>query len=385
MGRKALVLTSVQSLFLYGTLRHLPLLRLVMGNLEHLQISEAVLPDHAVYWVVGESFPVVVKVPGQSAPGLLVQGLNHTDIARLDFYEGAYDYVLQDVEVRVGETLHSTQVYVTGEDRWPIGKPWSLQGWVRDWAPVVLMAADEMMEDFGLAEAHDVARRYPQIMQRAASRLRAGKMPTPKSLRQGPDRGKVRVERQRRPYSNYFALEEMDLTFPQFDGGTSDLVTRAAFVSGDAVTVLPYDPARDRVMVIEQFRFGPFLRGDLHPWSLEPIAGRIDPGETPEAAARRELDEEAAIRVGDLLPVARYYPSPGAMTEYLFSYIGIADLPDDAEGLGGVASEAEDIRSHLLSFAQLMQLVGSGEAENGPLVLSALWLAGRRDVIRQGA
>ena len=67
-------------------------------------------------------------------------------------------------------------------------------------------------------------------------------------------------------------------------------VTRAAFVSGDAVTVLPYDPLRDRVLVVEQFRAGPQARGDAQAWQMEAIAGRIDPGETPEAsgaAARR--------------------------------------------------------------------------------------------------
>ena len=73
------------------------------------------------------------------------------------------------------------------------------------------------------------------------------------------------------------------------------------------------------------------------------------------------------------------------MTEYLLSYVGLADLPDDVAGIGGLAAEAEDIRSHILSFDALMDLVGSGEADNGPLILTALWLARHRDVIRQGA
>jgi nudix-type nucleoside diphosphatase (YffH/AdpP family) len=163
------------------------------------------------------------------------------------------------------------------------------------------------------------------------------------------------------------------------------VVSRAAFVAGDAVTVLPYDPVRDRVMLVEQFRFGAHVRGDPCPWSLEPIAGRIDGGETPEGAARREAGEEAGITLGELIPIGRYYPAPGATTEYLFSYIGLADLPETAERLGGLATEAEDIRALVIGFDALMALVDSNEAENAPLRLSALELARRREALRARA
>lgn len=385
MGLQALVLKRVRSLFFYGTLCHLPLLRLVLGDLKHLQISKAVLNDYAVHWVAGQSFPVIVEARQQVAQGVLVRGLTDDDIARLDFYEGGYDYVLVDIEVRADDVRHASRVYKTAGDRWSLGAPWSLQDWVRDWSEVIMIAAEEIMQGYGRNDPQEVARWFPQIMQRAASQVRAGRMAAPRSVRQGPGRDRVAVSAARRPYSSCFALREMDLTFPHFDGGRSGEVTRAAFVSGDAVTVLPYDPVRDRVMVIEQFRFGPYLRGDPHPWSLEPVAGRIDAGEDPETAALREVAEEAGLAIDRLLPVSRYYPSPGAMTEYLFSYVGLADLPDEAAGLGGLATEAEDIRSQLMSYDALMQIVGSGEAENGPLILTALWLARRREAIRQGA
>jgi nudix-type nucleoside diphosphatase (YffH/AdpP family) len=150
------------------------------------------------------------------------------------------------------------------------------------------------------------------------------------------------------------------------------------------VTVLPYDPICDRVLLIEQFRAGPMARGDAGAWQLEAIAGRIDAGETPEQAGRREAVEEAGLTLGALLPVAQYYPSPGIMTEYLYSYVGLVDLPDGIAGVFGQEDEAEDIRGHLISFERMMELVASGEIANSPLILTALWLQRERVRIRAG-
>ena len=192
------------------------------------------------------------------------------------------------------------------------------------------------------------------------------------------------IARERQPYARFFAVEEYDLRFRRFDGSLSDSVNRAAFVMGDAVTVLPYDPVRDRVLLVEQFRAGPFVRGDAECWSLEAIAGRIDPGEAPEDAARREAVEEAGLSLGALERVASYYPTPGAVTEYIYSYVALVDLPEGAAGVFGVEGEAEDIRGHLVGFDRLMALVASGEVNNAPLVMTALWLQRERGRLRAG-
>jgi nudix-type nucleoside diphosphatase (YffH/AdpP family) len=247
------------------------------------------------------------------------------------------------------------------------------------------LAAAEYMEGFGTVPRELAARRLAQMRQRAWSRVLARAGSVPPVVRSGPGAEQVKLLARRRPYTNYFTLEEHDLRFPLFDGSMSAPVTRAAFVSGDAVTVLPYDARRDRVLVVEQFRAGPFVRGDRWPWTLEPVAGRIDPGETPEAAARRELAEEAGLEAGHLYWVGRYYPSPGACSEYLHAFVAEADLPDGAAGTFGVDHEAEDIRGHLLGFAAAMELLSTGEADTGPLILSLLWLAARREAIRAGA
>lgn len=211
----------------------------------------------------------------------------------------------------------------------------------------------------------------------AAHRLRA-QLGAASTLRRRAAPEDVQVMTRTEPYAGFFAVEVQDLRFRRFDGTLSAPVNRAGFVSGDAVTVMPYDPVRDRVLLIEQFRFGPHLRGDANPWQLEVIAGRIDAGETPEAAALREASEEAGLSLTALLPIAGYYPTPGMAAEFLYSYLAPVDLPDGIAGTFGLASEAEDIRGHLVSFDQLMTLCASGEIGNAPTLLSALWLARER-------
>jgi len=245
--------------------------------------------------------------------------------------------------------------------------------------PEAVALARMVMTAMGQVPPGVVRRRLESLRVAAASWLR-GANAAARGLRVGS--GKVAITSARQAHAGFFGLEVLALSHRRFDGTDSPEITREVFVSGDAVTVLPYDPARDRVLLIEQMRTGPLGRGDPLPWQLEAVAGRIDPGESPEACARREAVEEAGLVLGQLLKVAEYYPSPGAMTEYVYSYIGLCDLPDGVAGVFGQVEEAEDIRGHLLSFDAFMAAVNDGEVANAPLLLAALWLERERGRLR---
>ncbi len=247
---------------------------------------------------------------------------------------------------------------------------------------VLCHEAQDIMQLWGRVAPEEIHARQASVRVRAASRARADLAGTRSVLRHEPVADDIYRHAARQPYAGFFAVEEYDIGWRRFDGQMSATATRAAFVSGDAVTVLPYDPVRDRVLLVEQFRAGPYARGDNVPWQLEAIAGRIDPGETPEQAARREAVEEAGLTLGDLRFVASYYPSPGALSEFIYSYVALADLPDGSAGVFGVADEHEDIRGHLVAFDTLMALISSAEVCNSPLILTAWWLAGQRASLR---
>lgn len=371
--------------FFYGTLCHPPLIEAVLGHVPELlaaqaeghEVREALGPEGA-----GLAFPLLLKGAG-AAPGALAR-ISAEDRARLDFYETGYHTELLSVVDAAG-ARHMARVYLPEPGRWSAGGPWLLADWVAIWGEIAPLAAAEFMALRGQMPAEKALARYGSIKVRAASKLRASAQPRPATLRHAAQPGDVVVESLRTPYAHFFAVEDYRLRHRLLRGGESAPLERAAFVSGDATVVLPYDPARDRVLLVEQFRTGPFARGDLNPWSLETIAGRIDPTETPQEAARREAEEEAGVRLGRLVAAPNHYPSPGAKSEFIYCYIGLCDLPELGSGHGGLEEEGEDIRAHVIPFAQLMALIDSGEIENGPLIMIALWLDRMREGLRAEA
>lgn len=366
--------------FIYGTLLNRDLLRIVLGR--EFKAQDACLSGFRSSWVKGQEFPMLAADPNYTADGIVLENVSPEEIARLDFYEGPYSYDLAEVEIDVDGEKKRAQTYLPEAGKWTPDRAWSIDEWNDAHGDLTIVAAHEIMARFGSLSMHEVANRMPVILARAQARLNAMANPSPRRLRANMDANDIEIRASNVDHDNFFLTEEQVLQHPKYDGSRTDDIRRAVFVMADAVTVLPYDPVRDAVMLIEQFRAGIRRRGDPHPWSLEVIAGRIDAGETAEEAARREVLEETGLRISSLELVSRYYSSPGATTEYLTSYVAIADLPDSKSGLGGLASEGEDIRSMVVPFEDLMAAIDSGEAENAPLLVSALSLLRIRERLR---
>lgn len=368
-------------LFVFGTLRDLALLELVLGR--RPETRAAVLPGAAVWQAAGHDFPICLPAePEAQAEGLVIEGLSETDLSRLDFYELGFGYARETAEIMLedGSRVRAALYRPDGPSLAPDGA-WDLAVWQDHYGPITRETAIEAMSYFGSLSPAEMAALWSVMEARAQSRIAARDRPAPR--RGGlPDRAEIRTEKVEIGYNGFFRLEEHHLSYPSFNGGRSPVVSRVAFVSVDAVTLLPYDPVRDRVLLVDQFRVGPYVRGDAQPWTLEAVAGRVDGGESWEDAVHREAREEAGLTLWHLAHIGSYYPSPGAVTEYLASYIGLTDLPDSAAGLFGVAEEAEDIRAVLVDFDDLMAMTRDGRIQNGPLMISALRLAADRAALR---
>lgn len=233
-------------------------------------------------------------------------------------------------------------------------------------------AAQEIMGWYGRIPPHELRQRLTPIRIRAAARAARSA-----DLRRGDRRPDVAVEQVYRPYLNFFSVEERDLRFRTHSGDMSPVMNRGGLMVGQATVVLPYDPLRDTVLLIEQFRAPVHMMGDPNPWIWEPVAGLVDPGETPEQAAQREAMEEAGLTIDRLDRAGGMYSSTGASGEYLNLFVGLTRL-DQAPQAGGLAAEGEDIRSKIIRYDDLMTGIDAHDYVDMPLVTCALWLARHR-------
>lgn len=183
----------------------------------------------------------------------------------------------------------------------------------------------------------------------------------------------VDVIEQESLFKGFFSMVKYRFRHRLFAGGWSEPMDRELFERGHAAAMLPYDPATDRVVLVEQFRVGALAAEGCSPWQLEIVAGIIEPGEQPAEVVRREAEEEAGLDVGPLHKITRYLSSSGGCSETLDIFVGEVDSTL-AGGIHGLAEEGEDIKVHVVSREDAYHWVESGKIENAASIIALQWL-----------
>lgn len=147
-----------------------------------------------------------------------------------------------------------------------------------------------------------------------------------------------------------------------------------------AVAVLLYDPRRDAVVMVEQFRIGALEEG-AGAWLLEPAGGVIEPGEEPADVAVREVMEETGCRIEALYPIGQVHINPGLARHRLWLYCGRVDA-SKAGGIHGLADEGEDLKVVVSDAQTMIDGLFSGDAASATAVLVIQWLERNRDMLR---
>ena len=181
-------------------------------------------------------------------------------------------------------------------------------------------------------------------------------------------------------FQGYFRVDRHTVRHALFAGGMSGDITREVFERGHAAAVLPYDPVRDAVVLIEQFRAGAYAAG-RPAWLVEIVAGIIEDGESATDVARREAVEEAGLAVTALEPIADVFASPGGSSETVALFCGRCDTRT-AGGIHGVTGEGEDIRVIVRSFSTILDELRDGAIRSAPALIALQWLALNRDRLR---
>ena len=118
-----------------------------------------------------------------------------------------------------------------------------------------------------------------------------------------------------------------------------------------SVVLLPV-PAPGHIVLIRQYRYA------VNRWLWELPAGSVDPGEEPEAAARRECHEEIGQVPETVVRLAAFLPTPGYCNEEMvfFRLSGLTVPDEPAE-----ADEDEDIEPRTFALAEAREMVRRGE------------------------
>ena len=137
--------------------------------------------------------------------------------------------------------------------------------------------------------------------------------------------------------------------------------TREVVTHPGSVVVLPVLPD-GRILLIEQYRHA----ARQYLWEL--VAGRIDPGETPKAAAARELREETGYRATKFRIFLQVFPTPGFVEEKMFLLLGEGLTPGQAE-----PEEDEKIISRAYKPKQLEEMIRVGKLRDAKSIAGLLY------------
>lgn len=183
---------------------------------------------------------------------------------------------------------------------------------------------------------------------------------------------KIEVDQRETLFDSFLRVDRLKLRHSLFAGGWSEVMTRELLLRPRAVGVLLFDPVQQQVVLVRQIRVG-MLDEAQHPWLLELVAGMVESGEEPIEVAARESLEEANTKPQDLLQICEYYNSPGISNERITLFCGRVDATQ-AGGIFGLDAEHEDIEVVVLSLADALAKVASGEINNAMSIIALQWL-----------
>lgn len=132
----------------------------------------------------------------------------------------------------------------------------------------------------------------------------------------------------------------------------------------EAVGVLPF-VNNTHVLMVRQYRY---VFGEDHRWEIP--TGAVKPGESLEAAARRELREEVGYNAADLHPICTFFSSKSVMHEVAHLFIGRNLVQDKA-----APDETEFLEVAVFPFDQVLQMVANSDIRDSMSVIAVLHAA----------
>ncbi len=184
-------------------------------------------------------------------------------------------------------------------------------------------------------------------------------------------KSKFKIINKKNIYDGFFKMNEITLKYKKYDGSWSNNVKRELFGGAQVSAVLPYDPVKKEIVLIQQFRPGTIFK-DVDNYLNEIVAGIIDDGESPEITAKRECLEETGCKIKKLIPIQGYFPAPGSSQSFYHLFIGEIKT-FEGERVMGLKNENEDILVKSFKIEEIKEKLYRGEFINGLTLVALQW------------
>lgn len=169
---------------------------------------------------------------------------------------------------------------------------------------------------------------------------------------------------------NWYHLRNVTFDYTGSNGKTVKL-KREVYDRGNGATILLFDPKRQSVILVRQFRMPAHLNGHSG-WMIETPAGLLD-GHNPTEAIKREITEETGYVVHEVRPLFNSFMSPGAVTEIIHFFVALIDVNERATEGGGLEAEHEDIEVMEVGLDAAMAMIDSGEICDAKTIMLLQW------------
>ena len=184
-------------------------------------------------------------------------------------------------------------------------------------------------------------------------------------------KSKFEIINKKNIHNGFFKMNEYILKYKKFDGSWSNEVKREVFGGAMVSAVLPYDPVKREIVLIQQFRPGTIAK-EFNNYLYEIVAGIIDSGEKAEDTAKRECLEETGCKIKKITPIQGYFPAPGSSESFYHLFLGEIDT-FEGERVMGLESENEDILVRSYKLSDVKEMMEKGEILNGLTLIALQW------------
>lgn len=168
-----------------------------------------------------------------------------------------------------------------------------------------------------------------------------------------------------------------------FDGGATrafEYLDRA-----DSVGVLVYHKDKELFTWVKQFRIGQATKdeGSGLNYTIEPVAGMVDPGQTPDSAAARETFEEIGVNASSLTKIGSFLMCAGISNERMHMYFAEVE-GQTLNARGGLIEEHEDIEVLHWTAQETHTAFDNGEMSNAQSMMLWQWACLHKPELTRG-